>query len=251
MKADNNQTAGAEEKRREETMGEKEEQLHEKHRDRLRERFLKDGLDSFEPHNVLELLLFYARPRGDTNPLAHRLVETFGSLSGVLDAAVEDLCQVEGMGKKTAVFLKMIPQVSRYYLDDKFKNGYIIDGAKSAGEFLLPKFVGKTNEVVYLVCLDNKGKVINTTQVMEGSVNATQVSARRIIEIAIRTNASAVIISHNHPNGVAIPSGADVATTRNLDQALRLVGISLMDHIIVAEDDFTSMADSGIIVKPI
>ena len=98
-----------------------------------------------------------------------------------------------------------------------------------------------------MVCLDNKGKVIHTTQVIEGSVNATQVSARRIIEIAIRTNASAVIISHNHPNGVAIPSGADVATTRDLDQALRLVGIQLMDHIIVAEDDFTSMADSGII----
>ena len=151
------------------------------------------------------------------------------------------------MGKNTAVFLKMIPQLCRYYLDDKYQNGFIIDSTQKAGEFLLPKFVGRTNEVVYLVCLDNKGKVIHTTQVIEGSVNATQVSARRIIEIAIRTNASAVIISHNHPNGVAIPSGADVVTTRDLDQALRLVGIQLMDHIIVAEDDFTSMADSGII----
>lgn len=224
-----------------------EEQLHTNHRERLRDRFLKDGLDSFEPHNVLELLLFYAQPRGDMNPLAHRLIDTFGSLSGVLDAAIEDLCSVKGMGKNTAVFLKMIPQLCRYYLDDKYQNGFIIDSTKKAGEFLLPKFVGRTNEVVYLVCLDNKGKVIHTTQVIEGSVNATQVSARRIIEIAIRTNASAVIISHNHPNGVAIPSGADVATTRDLDQALRLVGIQLMDHIIVAEDDFTSMADSGII----
>ena len=224
-----------------------EEQLHTNHRERLRDRFLKDGLDSFEPHNVLELLLFYAQPRGDMNPLAHRLIDTFGSLSGVLDAAIEDLCSIKGMGKNTAVFLKMIPQLCRYYLDDKYQNGFITDSTQKAGEFLLPKFVGRTNEVVYLVCLDNKGKVIHTTQVIEGSVNATQVSARRIIEIAIRTNASAVIISHNHPNGVAIPSGADVATTRDLDQALRLVGIQLMDHIIVAEDDFTSMADSGII----
>ncbi|MBC8569659.1 RadC family protein [Oscillospiraceae bacterium NSJ-54] len=228
-----------------------EEQLHTNHRERMRDRFLKDGLDSFEPHNVLELLLFYAQPRGDMNPLAHRLIDTFGSLSGVLDAAVEDLRGVKGMGKNTAVFLKMIPQISRYYLNDKYQNGFIIDSTQRAGEFLLPKFVGRTNEVVYLVCLDNKGKVINTTQVMEGSVNATQVSARHIIEIAIRTNATAVIISHNHPNGVAIPSGADVATTRDLEQALRLVGIQLMDHIIVAEDDFTSMADSGIISRRI
>ena len=147
-----------------------EEQLHTNHRERLRDRFLKDGLDSFEPHNVLELLLFYAQPRGDMNPLAHRLIDTFGSLSGVLDAAIEDLCSIKGMGKNTAVFLKMIPQLCRYYLDDKYQNGFIIDSTQKAGEFLLPKFVGRTNEVVYLVCLDNKGKVIHTTQVIELSL---------------------------------------------------------------------------------
>ena len=219
--------------------------IHDGHREGLRERFLEHGLDHFQDHNVLEFLLSFCIPRVDTNPVAHRLLDKFGTLSAVFDAPIEDLLAVQGVGKNTAVFLKAIPQISRRYEISKFGSHKILDSTKKAGAFLIPRFYAEQDEVVYLVCLDAKCKVLNCQQLARGSVNSTNVNVRRIVERALVYNASHVILAHNHPSGIALPSPEDKVTTRRIQEALAPVGITLMDHIIVADGDFVSLADSG------
>ncbi|MDR1158912.1 MAG: DNA repair protein RadC [Oscillospiraceae bacterium] len=222
---------------------------HAGHRERLRGRFLSEGLDGFDEHNVLELLLFYAVPRGDVNPLAHRLIDAFGSLAGVLDAPVEALCRVEGMGVRTAALLSMMPALFRRYQISGRADGVCLDTAEKAGAYLLPRFVGRRNECVYLLCLDAKGKPVCCRQLFEGSVNAAQVGARRVVETALSVNAAGVILAHNHLSGIALPSPEDEETTRRLQGALDAVGIPLIDHIIVADEDYVSLAQSGLLTS--
>lgn len=220
-------------------------QIHGGHRRRLKQRFLHEGLDRFEPHNILELLLFYTIPRRDTNELAHTLLNTFGSLSAVFDAPYDELVKIEGIGTSTAEMIKMIPDLTRRYLDDKYSEGCILNSTEASGRFLLTKFVAHSNEIVYLVCLDNKCRVLHAGVVFEGTVNAASISIRRIIEVALRNNATAVIIAHNHPNGIAVPSPEDLETTKQISTALLLVGIRLIDHLIFASNDYVSLADSS------
>lgn len=219
--------------------------IHEGHRERMKRQFLANGLDSFGDHNILELLLFYVVPRRDTNVLAHRLMQRFGSLSGVLDAPAQELTEVPGIGSAAACYLKLFSQVARVYFNDKLKDGVILDTPEKVGEYLIPKYVGVTHELVLLVCLDSKGKVLSCTAVMEGTINATQVSVRKIVETAVRNNAASVILSHNHPSGLAIPSRDDIATTKKIEQALSLISVSLVDHIVVADNDWVSLRDSA------
>lgn len=219
---------------------------HDGHRKRLKARFVKSGLDDFEPHNVLELLLFYSVPRKDTNPLAHRLINHFGTLSGVFDAKVEELMKVEGVTENTAVLISMIPQVARKYLEDKADLGNIVGDFNDIGTYLMPKFVGRTVETVMLAALDNKNKIISCNIIAEGESNRANVSKRKIAEEAMRAGATRVIIAHNHPRGFAIPSVEDIYLTEEVYSFLKAVDIELIDHIVFAEDDFVSFAASGI-----
>ncbi len=219
--------------------------IHGGHRQRLKDRFIKDGLDSFEPHNILELLLFFGISRADTNKISHNLIDMFGSLSGVFDAPFEELVKVDGVGKSIATLIKLIPEISRMYMIDKCDVKQHLNTTKKVGDFLLPKFIGRTTEVVYLICLDNSCKVLHCGILFEGTVNAASISIRKIIEVAIKFNASNIILSHNHPTGVALPSNEDIVTTDRVVKALKVIGISLLDHIIVAKNDFVSLADSG------
>ncbi len=219
---------------------------HDGHRKRLKARFVKSGLDDFEPHNVLELLLFYSVPRKDTNPLAHRLINHFGTLSGVFDAKAEELMKVEGVTENTAVLISMIPQVARKYLEDKADLGNIVGDFNDIGTYLMPKFVGRTVETVMLAALDNKNKIISCNIIAEGESNRANVSKRKIAEEAMRAGATRVIIAHNHPRGFAIPSVEDIYLTEEVYSFLKAVDIELIDHIIFAEDDFVSFAASGI-----
>lgn len=221
--------------------------MHNGHRNRLKERFLKEGLDSFEAHNVLELILFYAIPRKDTNETAHRLLDTFHSLSGVFEASYGELLKVEGVGPSAASLIKMFPDVMRKYSVDKEKNLKIIETTEDAGKFLLPLFIGRSDEIVVLVCLDCKRKVLHSSIIFEGSVNSAQISIRKIVEVALRYNSSTVIIAHNHPGGLALPSKEDVTTTGTVKEVLTGVGIDLLDHIVVADNDYVSFADSGLL----
>lgn len=224
------------------------EDMHKGHRLRMKRRFLKTGLDTFKDHNVLELLLFYGVPQKDVNPMAHTLLEQFGTLAGVFDAPAEELVKVPGVGESVAVLLKLIPQVSRRYLISRVEVETILDSAKSAGEYLLPRFYAQRNEVVYMVCLDAKRKVLNCQMLFQGSVNSAHISIRKIVETALIYNSTSVILAHNHTSGIAIPSKEDLRVTTSVRKALEMVGIELADHIICAEDDFVSMMESGILM---
>ena len=214
----------------------------------MRRRFAQTGLSGFADHEALELLLFYAIPRRDTNPLAHRLLERYGSLEGVFTAPAEDLEKVEGMGGSAALLLRLVPLLAEKSRE-RTDGPVILNSTERAGEYLLRRFDGKKNELVYELCLDRKGKLLACKLLTEGDVNGAELNIRRLVENALLTNASAVILSHNHPSGVALPSREDFATTDRARAALEGVGIPMVDHIIVADSDFVSMRDSGYFTK--
>ncbi len=217
--------------------------LHDGHRDRVRERFLTDGLDHFNDHQTLELLLFYAVPRRDTNELAHRLINTCGSLSAVLDAPIEILT-ANGLSQNAAVLLKMIPQLSEKYTIDKYYNDDKIITHHNIGERVLPHFIAANEEQVLLLLLDAKSKEQYCGIISKGSVSASEIYTRKIIQLAMKYHSSGVILAHNHPSGVALPSGNDIKATVNLKNALSTVGVRLLDHLIVADMDFLSLANA-------
>lgn len=218
--------------------------MHADHRQRLKALFRSQGLDGFQPHNVLELLLFYAIPQKDVNPLAHQLIARFGSLQAVFDAPYEELLKEPGLGEHSATLIKMIPDLSRYYLQNSGGEA-VVTTVEAAWRYLAPRFVGRTEETVMLLCLDAKGKVIKCPIISTGSVNQTEVSHRRIMAEAINCNAVAVILAHNHPGGLALASEDDVRTTNKINGLLAEVGILLMDHMIIGDGDYVSLLSSG------
>ena len=219
--------------------------IHSGHRQRVKDRFRKEGLDNFDEVHVLELLLFYCVPQQDTNPLAHRLLDQFGSLSQVLEASPEQLEKVEGIGKNISTFVSLITAVGRYYQVNRNNQNKILTSVTACGDYLVPYFHGRPNETVFLLCLDAKCKVLSCREVGEGSVNSAGVPARKIVEMALGANATTVVLAHNHPSGLALPSGEDVHTTHRVAKALQAVEITLADHIIVADEDFVSLVQSG------
>ena len=200
---------------------------------------------SFDPVNILELMLFYAVPQGDVNPLAHRLINHFGSFAAVLDASPEDLRQVKGVGEHTALYLSMFPQVMRRYLASRAGHEDKVCSVEDAGEYLLPYFFGAKSELLYLLCLDAKGRVLSCRRLAEGSLNRVLMDTRLVIETAMDDRATSVVLAHNHVSGIALPSREDEATTKTVKDALESIGGYLADHIIVSDGDFVSMADSG------
>ena len=219
--------------------------IHKGHRERLKARFLEEGLDNFTDIQVLELLLFYAIPQKDTNPIAHELLDHFGSLSQVLEAPVEELKKVNGIKDNAATLLSLITQISRYYQVDCSQRVEVLTTLDACGAYLVPRFFGRSNETVFLLCLDAKCKVLSCKEVGEGSVNSAGISIRKIVETALAANATTVVLAHNRPSGVALPSNDDVQTTRRIAAALSAVEVHLADHIVVAEGDYVSMVQSG------
>lgn len=219
--------------------------IHEGHRQRLKERFRSEGLDSFTDVQVLELALFYCIPRKDTNPIAHALLEHFGSLSQVLEASVEELQKVNGISENAAVYLSMLTQIGRYYLVDRSQREVILPTIDKCGAYLVPYFFGRPTETVFLLCLDAKCKVLCCREVGQGSVNSAGISVRKIVETALGANATTVVMAHNHPSGLALPSPEDIQTTRRVAAALQAVEVNLADHIVVADGDYVSMRQSG------
>ncbi len=219
--------------------------IHDGHRQRLKERFRREGLDNFDELYVLELLLFYCVPRSDTNPLAHKLLNSFGSLTAVLEASPEELEKIDGIGKNVSTFLSLITQVGRYYQVKRSDPGDILQTIEQCGQYLVPYFYGRDNETVFMLCLDAKCKVICCKKVGEGSVNSANVPVRRVVEIALGANATTVVLAHNHPSGLAIPSADDIQTTHRIATALEAVEIFLADHIVVSRDDYVSLVQSG------
>jgi len=220
---------------------------HEGHRSRLRRRFLEEGLDSFQPHEIIELLLFFAIPYRDTNELAHRLIGRFGGLVGLLNAPYSELIRENGVGEAAATLLKLIPAIGRRYAVEHAAMEDIILGPEDAGRYLMPRFHGFVKETAMLLCLDGKGKALGVAQLSLGDVSSTQISSRNIVAEALRFNAVSVVLAHNHTSGIAFPSKEDVQATMRLREALMTVDVMLLDHIIVSDNDFVSLLLSNMI----
>lgn len=218
---------------------------HTGHRKRLKKKFIENGFDIFEPHEALEMYLFYAIPRKDTNPLAHRLLDRYLTIGGVCDAPIDELQREFGLSESAAVFLKMLPEMSRLYTESKLSDDYVID-YETLGDVFKIKFIGRTNEAVALMLGDAKGKMIYFDIISKGSLNSASMPIRKIVDLSLRHNAKTAFIAHNHPSGSALPSCDDIDTTQTICETLASIGVELVDHFIVTDDDYVSLRQSGI-----
>lgn len=226
------------------------ENLHKGHRERMKERFDVHGLSAFSDVEALEMLLFYALPRCNTNELAHRLLNRFGSYRGVMEADASELELVEGVGKGAARLISLVREMNRRYLvSAKSSGNKSLMGSEAAVAYLQPLFAYATDELAYAVSLNSAGRVIRCHALAKGVSNRVEFSARQMVEIAIRDNAAYMLIAHNHLSDVALPSNADLAATRAIASTLVGIGVGLADHIIVSGDEYVSMRDSGFFVE--
>lgn len=207
----------------------------------MRQRFELNGLEGFAPHEALELLLFYAIPRRDVNPLAHQLLKHFGSLDAVLRAAPAQLAQIPGIGKSAAALIALVQPLFRYAERERQGEKPVLANYQDAKAFCAHLFAGKTDEVLYVISLDAQGRVLRSTPVTHGTIDEVAIYPRKIVGDALLHNAHAVVLAHNHPSGVAEPSEADLLATQRLRDAFAGVDILLMDHIIYGDGNCTSI----------
>lgn len=219
--------------------------IHSGHRERVRKDIIRHGFDEHTPpHKILEFLLFYCISRKDTNPLAHRLINRFGSISGLLDAPLNEIAAVEGMSESSALLIKSILPIARIYFVEKSDEKPTFSNLDEIGEYAAKRYIGITTERASIAAFDGKGKLIGFQFVGDGDVSSVGLSVRDIIGQLIRQNAVSAILIHNHPSGVAVPSRNDALVTIKLAESLAGSGIYLADHIILGFGDFVSMAQS-------
>lgn len=221
--------------------------IHGGHRERLRKLYLSSNIDMLDDHQVLELILTYSIPRIDVNPIAHRLISHFGSLSAVFDASIAELCSVPGVGKNSALLISFFRQVERRYHIDDVTHRMRINNVSAAGKYLAPFFISENNEVVYALSVATNGKILRCCRLFEGSVNEALINTNKIIELALASGTVGIILAHNHPHGSAIPSQKDLETTDHILNMLTSICSMLVDHLIFADGDFVSLSDSGYI----
>lgn len=232
-----------------ELIDDSERDLHKNHRERMRESFINNGADSFEEHTMLELLLFYAIPRVDTNETAHRLLNHFGSIAEVFEAPYEELIKVRGISKNSATLIKMMPAISKMYMKSRCKDIRVFDTPQKLGEFFVNKFIGVTEEQIYVMLLDKSMQLIKCENVSKGTVDMTGINIRVIVDLVVKHKASSVVLAHNHPRGLVSPSTDDLAATSKIKLALKQLEITFIDHIIVAQNDYLSLVDSGFVLN--
>ena len=219
--------------------------LHNGHRERVKKKFLEQGFSDATPkHEILELILFFSVPRKDTNELAHQLLNKFGSLSGVLNAPVSELIKFPNITENTAALFKIIMEAARIYNTESVSKSTVFTSIEEIGTYLLGRFAGITEEQFSVVSLDNKGKFIAYDVLSKGDIRTVGVSSRRVIEIMLERRAGMVVLAHNHPGGVALPSDGDLETTKRIGEALSHIGVRLFDHIVIADGDFVSFRQS-------
>lgn len=221
--------------------------VHKGHRKRMKQRFREEGLNGFNDHQVLELLLYFALPQKDTNIIAHELLEKFGTLSRILEADDKDLVSVPGVGENTAALLTLVPALSQRYLKDRWGEKPVLDSTSKAGEYVLDLLTGRTYEVFFVICLDSQCGVIFPALVHEGTIDQAPVYPRMIVETVLRHKAHSIILAHNHPGGSPQPSKQDIEVTKKIRQALQPISVSVLDHIIAAGRRYVSLAEKGLI----
>ncbi len=218
-------------------------EFHTGHRNRLREKFQNDV--HLEDHELLEILLYSSIPRRNTNEIAHALLQRFGSIRGIMDADEASLLEVEGIGSHSAVFLRVVSQiVSRYHFQSASRD-VTLSSSSDLSLFMRCLFIGSAKEQVFLLLFNSAGRLFQTKKISSGSAALSGVSLRKIIEIAITNNAASVILVHNHPNGVTLPSEKDIEITEKIKSALENAEITLVDHFLVANDSCFSIFRSS------
>ena len=225
----------------------KESSPHAEHRSRMRKRYKKNGLDSLEFHEMLELILYYPIPRLNTSEIARDLEKKFGkSLSAIFEADENILKEIKGISDNTALFLKLLADITRKYNIERAESA-----AKHASvitkqiyeDYLIAYYTGKTVETVVLLTLNNRMELISADDIYIGSVNSAKVDMNKMVKIALNNNAAGVIVAHNHPNGQDYPSPEDIETTKHLSRLFNDISIHFIDHYVVAETKISSIKD--------
>lgn len=217
---------------------------HNFHRKHVRERFYEVGFKGMADHNVLEMLLFFGIPRRDTNQLAHDLIDRFGSFAGVFEANINDLVKVKGMTENAACLIKMMVPVYARYVENINKWMPTPTDPKAIAEILRPLYhEGSCRERVFMLCYDNMDHQILCRMLNEGDINSSAFDIREFVRVILESNCSSVIISHNHPHSISLPSKDDIRVTRAIIEVLKPLKVRLLDHIIVSDNDYTSMAN--------
>ena len=218
--------------------------IHKDHRKRVKEQYMKNGIDSMADHNILELLLFYGIPYKDTNPIAHELIEKYHDINGVLDAPVRELVKLDGIGENAAVMIKLVHDIAHLYRDTAVNSKVNLASSERLYDFVRMKFLGETREIVYMISLDAHGRLKHCIKVADGTPTSVVSDNRSLVELALRFDVTNAVIAHNHPNGFATPSQADIAATQAIAKLFSTVSINLVDHVIAAEDEIFSFAMS-------
>jgi DNA repair protein RadC len=219
------------------------------HRQRLRERFLESGLDGFHDYEVIELLLTLATPRKDCKDAAKSALKKFQTLQGVLEAPSHELCEVEGIGPKNSLGLQLIKAVSDRFLEKKLIDKNPVNNSKELFDYLYHTIRDKSRESFKIIFLNSKNRVIATETHSEGTLTASSVYPREVVQAALRHRAAALIFAHNHPSGDPKPSAEDIAITRQLVFAGKIMGITIHEHIIIGDNSYYSFADHGQIAR--
>lgn len=223
-------------------------QLHQGRRDRVRKRYIDSGgLDDFADHEVLELLLYYSHPRGDTNEIAHKYIKEFGSLSNLFEADPKDIENRLGTSQSVAVLISMIPHISKRYMKSKWQEKPKLDTTDNIGQYAKTLFVGEKYERFYIICLDNKYSLLGYHLVGQGTIDTVSVHQRTLVEIALRYNAVHVVLVHNHPSGELRASADDIKITKKIKKTMDIIDITVIDHIIVGNDDYYSFYKNNLI----
>ncbi len=224
-------------------MATKKQGLHSGHRDRMRERVAAAGATSLADHELLEMLLYYIQPRKDTNETAHLLIEECGSLPAVLEAETERLCRVPYIKENGALYLQLLGELSRRYAVAKFQPegvspDVVYDSLEKLAKVLYPRFLGQSKELLIAVLFDARMRMADLFVVAEGSLNSVSMTARAVTQRAYARNAAFCVLAHNHPGGIAAPSQEDVRLTRDMETALELVGVPLIEHLVFTEQAY-------------
>lgn len=214
------------------------------HRERMRQRYLANGLNGFQPHEILELLLFYAKPRCDTNKIAHELINRFHTLAGVMNADVQELCAIDGIGSQTAIFLRLFPDVFRAYQMSRNADKLSFKRRNDLKAYLASLYAGTVKEQAYVICFDANEQIICIEPTGNGTSTTANLDIRSIAEIALRNRCDSIALVHNHPDGNPNASNTDIFATNRLSKVLRSLDIELADHFIVGSR-VTSMREMG------
>lgn len=219
--------------------------IHKDHRKKVKDRFFECGFTGMPDHNILEAILFLGIPQKDTNPIAHELIDTFGSFAGVLEAKKSDLLKVKGMTESAAFAIMSYLPVNRRYIESLQKKKPVFETNDQLVEFLRPLFFEKsTIERVFVLCFDSRNRLIACRNICDGDISSALFDVRELTRVVLEVNAQKIIVAHSHPHGVALPSREDIATTKLIYEMMKFIKVHLDDHFIVTDTGYMSMAKS-------